>query len=352
MIKLPRYTSKDMTVLICTVIPFSIILNSIIFGTRYFTEWRPALLGTLITFGVIGGCFLLYGHIAVAFRQRFPDDADLFKKSMLLIFLFLLMSALIIYGLLTIFVQLDMLEEAGVENTFAWAYIATGILNIFLTFLNEGISRFESWKGDLQETEQLKMAYKQSQLIGLKSQINPHVLFNSLNSLSGLIQEDTTRAEKFLDEMSKVYRYMLRNEEEQLVKVSTEIQFINSYFALLKARYNEAIDLRVSITPEDSEKLLPPLSLQVIMENALFQNKVGKDCPLHISIESGAGNRIIVTNDVQRKVMTEAVDHEAGLDNLVKKYQLMNQPAVEIRESGQKRQIILPLIGKEEEVTA
>ena len=82
--------------------------------------------------------------------------------------------------------------------------------------MNEGIYRFESWKTNLEETEKLKLTYKQSQLIGLKSQVNPHFLFNSLNSLSGLIQEDKERAEKFLDEMSKVYRYLLRNNEDGL----------------------------------------------------------------------------------------------------------------------------------------
>jgi two-component system, LytTR family, sensor kinase len=94
---------------------------------------------------------------------------------------------------------------------------------------------------------------------------------------------------------------------------------------------------------------VPPLSMQVIIENALFQNKVGKGCPLLITIESGKDNTIVVANCVQRKVMTEAMDYEAGLDNLVKKYQLLNQPAVEIREVANERQIILPLISKMEE---
>jgi LytS/YehU family sensor histidine kinase len=169
--------------------------------------------------------------------------------------------------------------------------------------------------------------------------------------LSGLIQEDTDKAEKFLDEMSKVYRYMLRNDEEQLVTLSTEIPFILSYFSLLKARYGAAVDLTIEVSELDKEKLLPPLSLQVIIENALFQNKTSKSSPLRISIESGEENSLIIKNNVQRKMITETVDQEAGLDNLVKKYQLLNQQPVQIHETGEERKIILPLIIKPEEST-
>jgi LytS/YehU family sensor histidine kinase len=247
---------------------------------------------------------------------------------------------------------IGLLGDSREENNFTWAYIATGIMNIFLTFLNEGIYRFENWKSNLKETEQLKIAFKQSQLIGLKSQVNPHFLFNSLNSLSGLIQEDTEKAEKFLDEMSKVYRYLLRNDEDPLVKLATEIQFISSYFSLLKARYCDAVEVNININEPDREKMLPPLSLQVIVENALYQNKTSKGSPLKISITSGNENCVVIKNNVQRKMITEITDQETGLDNLIKKYQLMSQRPVEIHDSGDERIIILPLIAKTGEAVA
>jgi LytS/YehU family sensor histidine kinase len=150
--------------------------------------------------------------------------------------------------------------------------------------------------------------------------------------------------------MSKVYRYMLRNDEDPLVKLSTELQFISSYFSLMKARYCEAVQLTINVNEADMDKMLPPLSLQVIIENALYQNKTGKTCPLWISIESGNENNVIIKNNVQRKIITEATDQETGLDNLVKKYELMSKLPVEIRETGNERIIILPLINKTAEV--
>ena len=328
-----------------TMTPFSILLNIIIFEQRYFLSPRILLLATPLTLLIMIGSFILYGHIAVTCRQRLSGDHNFLKRTLILLSLFLTISALIIFGLYQLYHSIGLLGDSPEENNFTWAYITTGILNIFLTFLNEGIYRFENWKANMQETEQLKIAYKQSQLIGLKSQVNPHFLFNSLNSLSGLIQEDTEKAEKFLDEMSKVYRYMLRNDEDPLVELSTELQFITSYFSLLKARYCDAVELTVNITEEEKEKMLPPLSLQVIVENALYQNKTCKDAPLRITIES-AKQGVVIKNSVQRKMCTDTADQETGLDNLIKKYELMGKQAVEIHESADERAIILPLISK------
>ncbi|MBN8865656.1 MAG: histidine kinase [Sphingobacteriales bacterium] len=348
MIKLPRYTSNDLPIMLGTIVPFTVLLNWVIFGSAYFTDWRTLLPASLISGIVLIFSFIGYGHIALAFRNRFKDDTQFLKRVVLQILLFLLMTALILVGLFSLYSLLGM-ADGSYENNFIWAFVLTGILNVFLSFLNEAIWRFEQWKEDLKETEQLKITYKQGQLMGLKSQINPHVLFNSLNSLSGLIQEDTEQAEKFLDEMSKVYRYMLRNEEEQLVTLATELQFIRSYYALLKARYNEALDLQMQVNEEDMNRMLPPLSLQVIIENALFQHVASRDCPLRIRIQSVKGEAVVVSNNVQRKIASELIDYEAGLDNLVKKYQLMNQLPVEIREGEEERKIRLPLITQTEE---
>lgn len=352
MLKLPRYTNKDLAIMLWTMTPFSILLNIIIFSRDYFTSGNILLIATPVTFLIMIGSFILYGNIAVTCRQRLPGDNNFLKRTLILLSLFLTISALLIFGIYQLYNGIGLLGDSKEEKNFTWAYVTTGILNIFLTFLNEGIYRFENWKANLKETEELKIAYKQSQLIGLKSQVNPHFLFNSLNSLSGLIQEDTEQAEKFLDEMSKVYRYMLRNDEDPLVKLSTELQFISSYFSLLKCRYCDAVDLNIDVTEADKEKMMPPLSLQVIVENALYQNKTSKGSPLTISIGSGNDNSVVIKNNVQRKIITETTDQESGLDNLIKKYELMSKQPVEIIETGTERTIILPLINKTAEVTA
>ena len=219
-------------------------------------------------------------------------------------------------------------------------------------FLHEGIARYESWNANLKETEELRKSYKQSQLMGLKSQVTPHFLFNSLNTLSSLISEDEDAAEKFLNEMSKVYRYMLRNDDDQLVTLQTELDFLASYIYLLKARYSNALELHVAIDENERQKCLPPLTLQVIVENIISQNAFSKSSPLRIHFSSENGCGIAIKNNIQPKIITEPVDYDSGLDNLVNKYRLLNHNAITIEETNTERVIWLPLITKNEKVAS
>ena len=349
-LRLPQYSGKDYLVLAITVLPFTCIINYSIFGSRYLTQAKIFWPATLFTAIVLSIYFTFCGAIAVLLKKRFPEENQSAKKFFFMIPSFLIMTGLFLLLLFKGYAASRYFDNPFSEKGFIWAYIGLGMINIFLTFLFEGIARFESWKTNQKETEKIKNAYKQSQLQALKSQVNPHFLFNSLNSLSSLISEDEDEAEKFLDEMSKVYRYMLRNDEDQLVPLETELQFVDAYFYLLKARYGEGLKLIVDIKEEDRSKLLPPLSLQVIIENAFTQNSISKISPLTISILSDQDNSIIIKNNIQYKTVTDVLDFETGLDNLVRKYELLNQPPVNIEDFTNYRIIRLALLTKKAEV--
>lgn len=342
--KLPHYTSKDYVIMLWTMIPFSMVINVFVFGRNYFSSWGLFLLATLIT--TLAACidFIACGGVAVEMKKRLPADNEVAKRLTFMIGIFLIFSGLFLYFLFSFYELINFYGYTFNESGFGWAYLSLGVLNIFLTFLHEGVSRFERWKANLQETEQLKKTVMQSQLLGLKSQVNPHFLFNCLNSLSSLIDECPDKAETFLDKMSRVYRYMLRNDEEVLVTLDTELQFINAYYSLLKARYCEGIHLDMNVNKDDLELLLPPLSLQVIIENAFSQNTLHKSAPLKISIYSDGKGCIVIRNNIQPKAITDAFDYEAGLDNLVSRYRLLNQRQVIIKDSKNERTIQLPLI--------
>jgi two-component system LytT family sensor kinase len=350
-IKLPQYTSKDYFIMVWVMVPFTMVINTFVFGVKYYSQGGLFSLSTLIT--CVAACidFILCGGVAVVMKKRFPADRQVPKRLTFMIGIFLILSGLFLYFLFSFYEWIDFYGYTFNESGFVWAYVSMGVLNIFLTFLHEGVSRFERWKMNLLETEQLKKTVKQSQLLGLKSQVNPHFLFNCLNSLSSLIGECPDDAEKFLNEMSKVYRYMLRNDDELLISLERELQFIKSYYALLKARYGEGIELNINVNEEDKQAMLPPLSLQVIIENAFSQNSMQKSAPLKIGIQSNNNGAIVIRNNVQRKTVTDAFDYEAGLDNLVSKYRLLNQRKVEIRDSKNERTIQLPLINSEVEIS-
>jgi two-component system, LytTR family, sensor kinase len=348
-IRLPYYSSKDYQVLAYLILPFTLIMNTVIFGLRYFGEWKLFLTATLITAASFAVFFTLCGYIAVSLKKRFPNEFQTGLKFGLMIGSFITITGLFLLLLFSGYEKITFLNYRFNEHGFVWAYVSMAIVNVFLTFLFEGIARYESWKASLQETEQLKKAYRQSQLQGLKSQVNPHFLFNSLNSLSSLISEDGDEAEKFLDEMSKVYRYMLRNDDEQLVSLQTELKFLESYLHLLKARYGDGLQVNIDVLEKDRSLYLPPLTLQVLVENAFVQNSISKSSPLVIDISSDQHGAISIRNNVQPRMVTESIEAESGLDNLVRKYELLNEARVIIRENNVERIIRVPLISKEKE---
>jgi len=349
-IQLPKYNGKDNLVMLVIMPVFAIVINSLIFGGRYFSSLQMFVAATLI--GSIAGCieFILCGKVAVILKNRFPLQKQLFKRLTFMILTFLMISGLYLFFLFRIYEWIPFFHYQFNESVYAWSYFALGILNIFLTFLMEGIASYQEWKRNWEENEKLNHSFRQSRLLGLKSQVNPHFLFNSLNSLSSLIQDDEEKAEKFLNEMSKVYRYMLRTDEEQLVTLDTELKFIDSYMHLLKARYGEGLQLQLKIADSDRQLYLPPLSLQAIIENAFSQNSISKQEPLRIVIKSAANGWINISNNIQPKIIIETMDYEAALDNLVNKYQLLGDARVIIEEDGLQRIIRLPLLHKKEEV--
>ena len=351
-IRLPQYTSKDYTVMFWVTVPFSLLVNSIIFGGLYFSDLRLFALSTVITWAGVCIDFILCGIVAVTLRKRFPSERQVSKRLVLMILNFWLLTLVFLYTLFRGYEKIPFWNNTFNETAFIWSCIGLGIINVFLTFLMEGVSRYDNWKESMEETEKLSKAYNQSRLLGLKSQVNPHFLFNSLNSLSSLISEDGAAAEKFLDEMSKVYRYMLRNEDDQLVTLETELKFVESYIFLLKTRYGGALQLTTNIGENDKLKYIPPLTLQVIIENAFSQNTGSKNAPLRISIRSWGNGVLEIRNNIQPKTITEDINYEAGLDNLVNKYRLLVQLPVRIQDTAEERCIQVPLIHKKEEVSA
>jgi two-component system, LytTR family, sensor kinase len=341
--RLPQYSGKDYLVLAIVILPFTFALNSILFGGRYFTQWHIFLPATFITGVIFSIDFTLCGALALMLKRRMPDEEDTPRRLFLMIVCFVTLSGIF---LLMVFHGYELLPSFNYtynEKGFIWAYMSMAIVNIFLTMLIEGIYRYNIWRENLKETEKIKKTFTQSQLLGLKSQVNPHFLFNSLNTLSSLINEDEKEAEVFLNEMSKVYRYMLRGDDEQLVPLQTELKFIQSYIHLLGKRFGQSLQVQLNIKEEDKEKLLPPLSLQVLIENAFNQNVMSKADPLLITICSN-GNELLVRNSRKPKMISNDMDIESGLDNLVTKYRLLNAANVTIKDEEKQRSIFLPLI--------
>lgn len=207
----------------------------------------------------------------------------------------------------------------------------------------EGRYLYRQWWTTYFEVEQLKKENLQSQLESLKSQINPHFLFNSLSTLSSLVSEDQKRAEWFIDELASVYRYLLQTNEQSLTTLEQELQFILAYFNLLKTRFGEGIELELEIDERLHSYLLPPLTLQLLIENAVKHNVTSPAQPLLIRIYTDEANNLYVLNSLRKKQIV-VPSNRTGLNNISKKYKLLNQPDVVIRQTDELFQVMIPLI--------
>lgn len=207
----------------------------------------------------------------------------------------------------------------------------------------EGNYFFRQWKESLREREKYEFLSLQGEFEGLKSQVNPHFLFNCFNTLSSLITEDKVQAEAFLNELSKVYRYLLRNNEDGMSTLKNEIQFIHSYFNLLKTRHGDAIELQLDIDKRYENYLLPSLSLQLLVENAVKHNSLSKNYPLTIEIFTTVGNKLLVNNNIRQRNL-KAPSGKVGLKNIRSKYELLRQPGFQVIEDEKSFTVVLPLI--------
>lgn len=343
-INLPQYSRKDYVVLAILALPVTLALNSLLFGRAYFLNWKIFFTATFITAFTFSFYFVACGIIASILKKRMPEETQTSLRILCMMVCFVSLSGFFLATLFNGYELFPSFHYTFNTNRFIWAYVSMAIINIFVTLLMEGIYRYNYWRENLKETEKIKKTFTQSQMLALKSQVNPHFLFNSLNTLSSLIAEDEKEAESFLNEMSKVYRYMLRGDDEQLVPLQSELRFIDSYLHLLTKRYGHSLQVKQDIDEADQQKLVPPLSLQVLIENAFTQNSMSKTEPLQIHICSQGGKEILVRNNRKPKKVSNVIDFETGLDNLVTKYRLLTASRVVIRDEVQQRSVFLPLI--------
>jgi two-component system, LytTR family, sensor kinase len=347
-VTLPQYSGKDHLVFMTIVLPYTLCMNFVIFGKQYVSSILFFLVVSAVTIVAFSVFFTVCGGIAVLMKNRFPKEENVVARLGIMIASFLLMSALFLFLLFRFYEAVPYFKFKLNDETFVWSYFVLGIGNIFLTFLHEGIARYRTWKQNRDETEQLKTAYQRSRLQGLRSQVNPHFLFNSLNSLSSLISEEGDGAETFLDEMSKVYRYMLRSETDTLVTLEEELKFLQSYSYLLDKRYGNGLQLKINISDEAKQKMITPFALQTIIENAFTLNTINKNSPLVIAIATKE-DQLIIQHNMQPKTITDDFDAETALDNLISKYNLLSSKGVLVNETAGERIIHLPLLIKEKE---
>ena len=203
----------------------------------------------------------------------------------------------------------------------------------------------DAWKSSTkQQVVQQKLIAKSAnaQFESLKNQLDPHFLFNSLNVLSSLIDENPGQAQRFTASMSKIYRYVLEQKDKELVTVEEELNFAKTYCDLLKTRFEDSVSFDFNVNEKDLRSYVVPLSLQLLLENCIKHNFATSAKPLHIKIYSENGNLLIENNLQQREQVKESAG--IGLSNIVQRYSLLTKQNVFIEKSATFFKVKIPIL--------
>lgn len=218
-----------------------------------------------------------------------------------------------------------------------YVLVSVGINTIF--FLKYFIAR---WKESILRAERLEKEKTQVQFDNLKNQLNPHFLFNALTSLNSLITENQQLASQFLQHMSKVYRYVLQNKDKNFVSLHTELDFVKNYVFLAETRFGSSLRIKFEIGESAREQAIVPVTLQILIENALKHNIVDQERPLHIDVFT-SGDYLVISNNLQKRKTVET-SNKLGLENLKSLYKFLTDRPLIVEELDDRFNVKVPLI--------
>lgn len=315
----------------------------IMFGSVIWSA--PKNLFIIFCINYIIGVLTLFVNVLVAheIQAAFPQLKQTVKRVVLIVAAHIVILIAVFSLMFNIYDAISLFgfrKDLQQLNLSIWVVIAMVMISDCIW---ESDFIYKKYRESIIEKEGMQQLNIQQEFDTLKSQVNPHFLFNCFNTLSSLISENKEQAEVFLNELSKVYRYLLRNNENGLSTLQDELNFIRSYYNLLKTRYGDAIELNIEVDKKYNKYLLPSLSLQLLVENSVKHNIVSKDQPLLIDIFSAEGNRLAVNNNLQVKKI-KMPSGKIGLANIRSKYYLLNVQGYEILEDDKTFTVVLPLI--------
>jgi two-component system, LytTR family, sensor kinase len=217
-------------------------------------------------------------------------------------------------------------------------------INLFLNVLNVIYWYINQLEKTQIEAEKFKKISTQAQLQAVRNQVNPHFLFNNLSVLTALIPLDTNASVEFVRQFSKVYRYVLKSHEKELMELDTELDFIDSYLYLLKKRFGESLKISVQVDEEVRQYFIVPMALQMLVENAVKHNVVSKNKPLQINIFTEDDQLLIVQNNLQHKAVNDLESTQFGLSNISQRYEFLTHKPIVIQENEAYFTVKVPII--------
>ncbi|CAG4999905.1 hypothetical protein DYBT9275_02340 [Dyadobacter sp. CECT 9275] len=276
-------------------------------------------------------------YIVVLARRKFPAYSQTRQRLLteaVLALLYTVVATLLMELILSKFIF-----KTKVEIGFRITLVTT--LLVYLVY--EAIYFFEAWKLNVRKTESLMREGVESQLEVLKNQLDPHFLFNSMNTLAALIDDTNADAQQYLERQSDVYRYVLVSRTKNTVLVEEEMAFLDAYVYLNKIRFRDNLLVEKLLSPETLRLQVAPLSIQMLIENAIKHNIVSREYPLKISIRQEENDYLVVENNIQQKTILEK-STKVGLQNIINRYALLTTDRrVEVQRTEKLFTVRIPL---------
>lgn len=326
--------------MILTGVLISLLLDTMkIAGENVHNRFFDFLISIVITIFVWEGN-LRIDHLM---NLKFPWEQKPGKRILVHLPVSVIYSATVIYLSMLAFNKYACVLPEDTKDSFMVTAIIIGILvTIIILSIEIGTQFFVNWKRSLVEIEKYRTENLQAQLQNLKNQLNPHFLFNNLSVLSSLVYIDQDKAVDFINQLSKVYRYLLDNRDTELVSLDTELNFIRSYTYLIKIRFDKNIIFNIDVPKEKLTLLLPPLALQMLIENAIKHNEISEELPLTVDIKINDG-KLEVSNNLQLRSTSE-VSSKTGLQNIKDRYKFFTDDLVEVYEFKDHFIVKVPLL--------
>lgn len=319
---------------------FTVVMGGTIgFNQRLLTHFLFTALYTLALYGTNA---LFFIKLDALFVERFS------KKRLFVGFAGSVVLSLIVIFLLHLFEEVvydnkslqEFLENEKPEN-----YIVSSIITFFVTLTIHAVYFYKAYNENKVKEQKIIAGTANAKFESLKNQIDPHFLFNSLNVLSSLIEENPENAQRFTTSLSKIYRYVLEQKDKELVSVAEELAFAKTYMNLLKMRFENSISFQLPTDFENTEARVVPLSLQLLLENTIKHNVVSENKPLQITIFI-QDNYLVVQNNLQKKEVLQ--DRQGvGLQNIVSRYALLSKRKVLVEQTETHFKVLIPILTKQ-----
>lgn len=294
------------------------------------------IFGFLLAFTIIKAHDGLVGYL----RKRFSREKAGIRR---FLYQYLLSSFMAIITAVVFSIAFwDYVMGMPITHEFIFDYAILGLLiPILLNGVTESLYFYGQWEKENSEKLKLEKEHIRTRYELLQNQLNPHFLFNCFNTLSVLISESRKSATDFLQHLSQVYRYVLEIKEQELVSLKMEVQSLLSFDRLMRFRFGDTFRLHLDVPSESQNLYLAPLTLQMLLENALKHNHFSTEAPLDIRV-SLTQDRLLFSNDLRKKSRVNGTG--TGLRNLQQRYAYLTSQSLNLDDTGQSFHVSVPLV--------